>query len=76
MSEENKDKPAPQEVKASVPAAQRANRKYIYKGKPRAEHHISIFGQARIRPQYMSDEEIDKLLKKHPKLARLWDVRQ
>lgn len=75
MSEENKDKPAPQEVKTPV-KVNPANRKYIYKGKPRAEHHISIFGLARIRPQYMSDEEIDKLLKKHPKLARLWDVRQ
>ena len=50
-------------------------RKYTFKGiAPRNPKVSNIYGNVKIKPWAMTDEEIDALLKRVPELARLWTV--
>jgi hypothetical protein len=48
-------------------------RKYSWGGiVPKNPKIINQYGNVKIRPWSMTDDEIDAVIKKHPELARLW----
>ena len=58
-----------EEVKPAAPGA----RKYKFNGKtPKNEKVMHQYGNTKLRPWAMNDDEIDALIKRRPELSHLW----
>lgn len=54
-----------------------ADRKYTWHGiTPRNPATYNQYGNVRIRPWAMTDDEIDACIRQYPDLARLWTARE